>query len=104
MRLSHKFRKLFSTQLFESLWENAIRATHPVNAKTILATVDQNETNRLRQLYPHRPGSPAINRFEDANYWVGVNVKRVQDLWLDRSPPLRILDLGCGNGIFLYVC
>jgi SAM-dependent methyltransferase len=33
-----------------------------------------------------------------------VNVRRVQDLWLDRTAPLRILDLGCGPGYFLYVC
>jgi SAM-dependent methyltransferase len=33
-----------------------------------------------------------------------INVERMQDLWLDRSPPLRILDLGCGAGYFLYVC
>jgi SAM-dependent methyltransferase len=33
-----------------------------------------------------------------------VNVKRAQDLWLDRSPPLDILDLGCGAGYFLYLC
>jgi SAM-dependent methyltransferase len=33
-----------------------------------------------------------------------VNVKRAQDLWLDRSSPLRILDLGCGPGYFLYLC
>ncbi len=39
-----------------------------------------------------------------AAYWIGINVERAQDLWLDRSPPLRILDLGCGAGYFLYVC
>ncbi|MDB6147426.1 MAG: uncharacterized protein JWO45_1090 [Spartobacteria bacterium] len=80
------------------------RLTHPVSANRILATVDQEALKQLRQRYPHRPGSPKINRFEDANYWVGVNLKRAQDLWLDRSPPLRILDLGCGSGFFLYVC
>ena len=42
-------------------------------------------------------------RISAADYWVGVNVKRVQDLWLDRSQPLDILDLGCGPGYFLYV-
>jgi SAM-dependent methyltransferase len=31
-------------------------------------------------------------------------VERAQDLWLDRAPPLRVLDLGCGAGYFLYVC
>jgi len=55
-------------------------------------------------MYPYRPNARRINAYEDADYWVGVNVKRIQDLWLDRSPSLQILDLGCGPGYFLYLC
>jgi SAM-dependent methyltransferase len=103
MRLSHKFRKLFSFKTLESFWENAGRSLHPVDAQRILAAIDTDELARLRECYPH--GSrQKINRFEDANYWIGVNVKRAQDLWLDRTPPLRVLDLGCGPGYFLYIC
>lgn len=104
MRLSHKIRKLFSVTALESLWEHSTRLLHPVSAKKILATVDREEMRKLREQYPYRPGSPRINRFEDADYWVAVNVERAQDLWLDRTPPLRILDLGCGAGFFLYIC
>ena len=88
----------------ESLWEHAGRLTHPVNADRILATVDRAKFSSLRERYPYKATSPRINRFEDAGYWIGVNVERAQDLWLDRSPPLRILDLGCGAGYFLYIC
>jgi SAM-dependent methyltransferase len=77
---------------------------HPVSAGRILATIDREEFARLRERYPHRPTSPRINRFEDTDYWIPVNVKRAQDLWLDRSPRLRILDLGCGPRYFLYIC
>ena len=42
--------------------------------------------------------------YEDAAHWIGVHVAHAQDLWLDRTSPLRILDLGCGAGYFLYVC
>jgi SAM-dependent methyltransferase len=80
------------------------RWTHPVSASRILETIDEEKLKRLRERYPHRPDSPKINRFEDAREWVGVNLERAQDLWLDRSPPLRILDLGCGSGFFLYIC
>jgi SAM-dependent methyltransferase len=104
VRLSHKIRKLFSVQALESVWEHSVRLLHPVSARKILATVDREKMSRLREQYPFRPGSPPINRFEDADYWVAVNVERAQDLWLDRTPPLRILDLGCGAGFFLYVC
>ena len=80
------------------------RWTHPVSARRILVTIDQRQLDDLREKYPRRAESPKINRFEDARYWVRINLKRVQDLWLDRSAPLRILDLGCGSGFFLYIC
>jgi len=104
VRLTQKFQKLFTRDAAESLWEHARRWTHPVSSRRILATIDKAELVRLRERYPFRPNARKINAYEDANYWVGVNVKRIQDLWLDRSPPLDILDLGCGPGYFLYLC
>jgi SAM-dependent methyltransferase len=104
VRFSRKIQKLFSFEVLASLRENASRWMHPVSAGRILATIDRAALARLRQRYPHRTASPRINRFEDADYWIPVNVKRAQDLWLDRSPRLRILDLGCGPGYFLYIC
>ena len=104
MRLSQKFQKLLSRDAAESLWEHACRSVHPVSYRRILARIDRSELKRLRERYPYRPDARRINAYEDSRYWVGVNIKRVQDLWLDRSPPLRILDLGCGPGYFLYLC
>ena len=74
-----------------------------MSTRRILATIDRAELERLRERYPYRPNARKINAYEDAAYWIGVNVKRIQDLWLDRSPPLQILDLGCGPGYFLYL-
>jgi SAM-dependent methyltransferase len=104
MRFSRKLRKLFSKELLDSAWEHLCRATHPVNRQRISAGLDRTRFEQLREKYPYRPGSPQINRFEDVLYWLDINVERAQDLWLDRAPPLRILDLGCGAGYFLYVC
>ena len=104
MRLSRKLQKLFSIDAVQSLWEHICRWTHPVSARRILATIDQAELERLRRHYPYRPNARRINAYEDAAYWIGVNVKHVQDLWLNRAPPLHILDLGCGAGYFLYLC
>jgi SAM-dependent methyltransferase len=87
-----------------SLWEHATRWTHPVSPKRILSTIDRNEIARIAESYPRRAGARKINAWQDAAHWVDINVARAQDLWLDRSPPLRILDLGCGPGYFLYVC
>ena len=104
MHLSRKFQKLFSFDAAESFWEHLCRWRHPVSARRILATLDRAEFARLRECYPYRPNARKINAYEDAAYWIGINVERAQDLWLDRTPPLRILDLGCGAGYFLYVC
>jgi SAM-dependent methyltransferase len=104
MRFSRKLEKLFSLELLQSISEHASRWTHPVNARRILATLDRTEFEKLRERYPYRSNSARINRFEDATYWIGINVERAQDLWLDRTPALRILDVGCGAGYFLYVC
>lgn len=104
MRLSRKFQKLFAFDWLQSLWEHACRWIHPVSSRRILATLDRTEFAKLRERYPYRPDARKINAYEDAAYWIGINVERAQDLWLDRTPPLRILDLGCGAGYFLYVC
>jgi SAM-dependent methyltransferase len=104
VQLSRKFQKLFSLEAVESLWEHVRRWIHPVSARRILATLDRAEFAKLREHYPYRPNARRINVYEDVAYWIKINVERAQDLWLDRAPPLRILDLGCGAGYFLYVC
>ncbi len=104
MRLSQKLQKICSLDAGQSLWEHVCRSTHPVSAQRILGTINRSELERLRERYPYRQNARKINAYEDATYWIGVNLKRAQDLWLDRSSPLQILDLGCGAGYFLYLC
>jgi SAM-dependent methyltransferase len=104
VRLSHKIRKLFSADAGASLREHAARWTHPVDAKRILATIDPTEIAQISEHYPRRPGARKTNAWQDATHWIDINVGRAQNLWLDRSPPLRILDLGSGAGYFVYVC
>ena len=104
MKFSRKLQKIISPDSLASVWEHAGRWAHPVNARRILASLDRAAFDKLREQYPYRPRSPKINRFEDAAYWIQINVERAQDLWLDRTRPMRILDLGCGAGYFLYVC
>jgi len=104
MKFSRKVQKLATTEALESLWDHAKRRTHPVDMKPIEAGIDHEAWARLRERYPHRPDAPKINRFSDVDYWLKINIERAQDLWLDRTAPLRILDLGCGPGYFLYVC
>jgi SAM-dependent methyltransferase len=104
VRLARKIRKFLSVDVLDSLWEHTARATHRVNANGILATIDCNEVARIAEAYPRRAGARRINSWDDVAYWININIARAQDLWLDRAAPMRILDLGCGAGYFLYVC
>jgi SAM-dependent methyltransferase len=104
MKLSRKLTKLFSHEALESIYEHVSRSIHPVSAGRVLATIDRTEVTKLRARYPGGADFPKINRFADVPYWIKINVERAQDLWLDCAPSLRILDLGCGAGYFLYVC
>lgn len=103
MKFTRKIRKIFSREGAESVCEHLSRWTHPVSVDRILATIDPSSLANLRARYPIGLEQPKINRFADVPYWLRINVERVQDIWLDRTPPLRILDLGCGAGYFLYV-
>ncbi|MGA2904474.1 MAG: hypothetical protein ABSD98_11620 [Candidatus Korobacteraceae bacterium] len=40
-------------------------------------------------------------KYTDYQFWAPFNVDRIGALALHRSPPLRILDIGCGPGYFL---
>ena len=94
MKLSRKFQKLLESSLIVSVWERAARWTHPVNTGRVFESLNKLEFERIRERAPYRPNPKRIRKF----------IKSVQDLWLDRSPPLNILDLGCGAGYFLYIC
>jgi len=47
----------------------------------------------------HDPACAA--KYADYRLWIPFNVNRIGALALHRSPPLRILDIGCGPGYFL---
>ncbi len=104
MNVARKVQKLVTAEALESLWDHAKRWTHPVEREKIYTGIDRAAWMRLQQRFPHRPEAPRINRFSDVDHWLKINIERAQDLWLDRTPPLRLLDLGCGPGYFLYVC
>lgn len=104
MRLGHKLRKLATRDPYESILEHGARALHPVDAERFLRGLDKDKWHHLREEYPYRPEARQINRYDDFEYWIRINIERAQDLWLDRSPPLTILDLGCGAGYFVSIC
>jgi len=94
MKLSRKVQKLFGSDLIVSAQEYAARLTHPVNTRRVFESLDKLDFDRIRERAPYRPNPKRIRKF----------IETIQDLWLDRSPPLSILDLGCGAGYFAYLC
>jgi SAM-dependent methyltransferase len=57
-----------------------------------------------KELEPHAPGPEGAVKYFDVERYLGINLDRVLALGLHRSRPLRILDLGCGFGYFLFAC
>jgi SAM-dependent methyltransferase len=66
-----------------------------------LAKIDN---QRLREIQRRYAGSSdRYAKYADVKHWLKINLSRVQELKLDRSPPKQILDLGCGAGFFLFL-
>ena len=66
-----------------------------------LSTIDY---QRLREIQRRYAGSSdRYAKYADVERWLKINLPRVRDLKLDRSPPKQILDLGCGAGFFLFL-
>lgn len=66
-----------------------------------LANID---IERLREIQSRYTGSSdRYAKYADVEHWLKINLPRVQELRLDRSPPKQILDLGCGAGFFLFL-
>ncbi|HEY6069900.1 MAG TPA: hypothetical protein VIU85_00900 [Chthoniobacterales bacterium] len=66
--------------------------------------LDRIDADRLRDIQRRYAGSAdRYAKYADVEHWLAINLPRVQELKLDRSPPKRILDLGCGAGFFLFL-
>ena len=62
------------------------------------------DNQRLREIQRRHAGSSdRYAKYADVEHWLKINLPRVQELELDRSPPKQILDLGCGAGFFLFL-
>lgn len=107
MNFKRKLQKIFHPDGLRSAQEHLRRLAHPVDRRPMLRALDPARLAAVRARYlDARDGGGVGNsaKFADADYWLKVNVERAQDLGLDRRKGLRILDLGCGAGYFLYVC
>jgi SAM-dependent methyltransferase len=66
--------------------------------------LDKIDSQRLREIQKRYAGSnDRYAKYAEVERWLKINLPRVRELKLDRSPPKQILDLGCGAGFFLFL-
>lgn len=81
--------------------QSSVRSSKRAEMESFLANID---INRLREIQRRHSGSPdRYVKYANVEHWLGINLPRVEELKLDRSPPKQILDLGCGAGFFLFL-
>ena len=106
MRFIDKVRKAFTAEGFLSVRRGMSRALHPQPVSKFLAHVPPGMIKELHAKYDGqmKPGQNWI-KYTDAPRWLALNIRRAQDIGLDRDHRhLRVLDLGSGGGYFLFVC
>lgn len=70
-----------------------------------LSQIDQERFSQILAKYGTvGTGSERREKYLDLDYWLTVNVRRVEALGLHHGPPRRVLDLGCGCGYFAFLC
>ena len=102
MKLSEKIRKLSDPATAISLRRAVRRAVRPIPVSRLMSRIDQTELRRLQQIYGV-PGSRHWPKYVEAERFLKMNIRRVQDIGFDRMSPRHILDLGSGAGYFLFV-
>jgi len=102
MKLSQKIRKLADPAVIVSAKRAIGRAVRPLPVSRFMSQIDQAELKRIRQIYGV-PGSRDFPKYVEAERFLKLNIRRAQDIGLDRMPPQSIFDLGSGAGYFLFV-
>src|SRR5881394_3956014 len=101
MKIWHKIGKLAQPLTYRRAARRAQRFIFRLPLGPLRTDIDQ---ERLREIQQRYAGSTAkYAKYANVDPWLRLNRERVQDLKLHRSAPLRVLDLGCGGGFFLFI-
>lgn len=110
MKLAHKLKKIGAPRTYRSARRHlglALLGRRPfsgLNLKTLIAAIDREKFNRVRQRYGVPRPSHDWPKYLELEKWMRINLRRVQELRLDYGVRRRILDIGCGTGYFLHIC
>ena len=108
LKLLESIAKLGQPLTYRRTWRRIRRILHPVPIAPLLAKIDQRRLAALRaECGSLPPTAPALwrhySKYLDLKARLPINIRRAQDLNLQRLPPQQILDIGCGGGFFLFV-
>ena len=101
MKLSRKILKFTEPLTYQRGWRRAQRSIFRVPLRPLLEQIDHERAREIRERYAKSTAGYA--KYANIEPWLRLNRERVQDLNLHRSPPKRVLDLGCGGGFFLFI-
>ncbi|MEO8826193.1 MAG: hypothetical protein ABI443_10160 [Chthoniobacterales bacterium] len=103
MKLIDKITKFSPAATLLSMKRAWSRMLHPLPPDRFLKEVDTEELRRVQDAYGIPGEAVRWPKYTDTPYHLNINIRRAQDLGLDRKPPMRILDIGSGAGYFLFV-
>ena len=92
------------------LFTNAARLQYSISdipnflrARTLAAKADAaiDQTKFQEVITSHASEGYDSYKYFDKQLWLRTKMMRVIELGLDTSPPLAVLDMGCGAGYFL---
>jgi SAM-dependent methyltransferase len=95
------------------LFSNAARLQYSISdipnflrARTLAAKADAaiDQAKFQEVITSHASEGYDSYKYFDKQLWLRTKMMRVIELGLDTSPPLSVLDMGCGAGYFLYCC
>src|SRR6266576_5663153 len=101
MRLSRKILKFTTPLTYRRGWRRAQRSIFRVPLQPMLAKIDEARAGEIQQRYANSTAGYA--KYANIEPWLRLNRERVQDSKLHRSEPKRVLDLGGGGGLFLFM-
>jgi SAM-dependent methyltransferase len=110
VRFTDKLKKLVTGHAFESAayrvrrFARRRRSAVPLNAEEIIATIDREQFEEIRARHWMDDPGEEPPKYLELPVWIEANLKRIRDLELDVGRSRRILDIGSGNGYFVYIC
>lgn len=100
-------RKLVDGRSIASARKHTLRLLRPnrfpLETKRVIETIDPVRFGQIRERYAVADPGADWPKYLDLQRWIGINIRRIQEVELDLSRPKCILDLGCGAGYFLYI-